>query len=154
MAMQAEAESERLLDVYDRQILSELLKNARLPTQTIANRIGLSRSAVSLRIQRMERDGTISGYTLKEFRPLRQSIVSIFLVQRRDRMRGSDVLSYLRRTPEVRACWVLSGELDILAVVRAPTQERLSEIWRNLSHLSGARDTVTAMALETVVPLD
>lgn len=143
-----------LLDAYDRQILVELGRNARLPTQTIANRIGLSRSAVSLRIQRMERDGTISGYTLKRPLPLPQNFVSIFMVQRRDRMRGSDVLTYLRRTPEVRGCWVLSGELDILAVVRATSQERLSEIWRNISHLSGARDTVTAMALETIVPLD
>lgn len=143
-----------VLDQYDRQILVELSRNARLPTQTIANRIGLSRSAVSLRIQRLERDGTIAGYTLKRALPLKQNFVSIFMIQRRDRMRGSDVLAYLRRTPEVRGCWVLSGELDVLAVVRAASQERLSEIWRNISHLSGARDTVTAMALETIVPLD
>ncbi|MEI9995609.1 MAG: winged helix-turn-helix transcriptional regulator [Rhizomicrobium sp.] len=143
----------RLLDAHDRLILAELARNARLPSQTIANRIGLSRSAVTLRIQRMEQDGTISGYTLKRVPPPRD-FISILMIQRRDRLRGSDVLSFLRATAEVRGCWVLSGELDILAIVRAATQERVGEIWRNLARLSGARDTVTAMALETVVALD
>lgn len=145
-------DASRLLDVYDRQILTELGRNARLPTQTIANRVGLSRSAVSLRIQRMEREGTITGYTLKKRAQQRPGFVSIFMIQRRDRMRGSDVIAYLRRTPEIGKCWVLSGELDILAVVCATSQERLSDIWHDISRLGGVRDTVTAMALETIVP--
>lgn len=143
----------RLLDAYDRQILTELGRNARLPTQTIANRIGLSRSAVSLRIDRMERESVISGYTLKKVLPTEATSPSILMIQRCDRMRGADVISYLRRTPEISGCWVLSGELDIVAIVLAPTQDRLSAIWREVTRLSGVRDTITATALETVVPL-
>lgn len=141
------------LDAYDREILRELARNARLPAQTLANRVGLSRNAVRLRIQRMERDKVIGGYTLRAPPPTAEVLTSVLLIQRRDRMRGGDVLAFLKKTPEVRGCWVLSGQLDILAVLQAPSQQRLREIWQGLARLEGAADITTAFALDSPVEL-
>ncbi len=50
------------MDDIDRKILRLLQKNARMSLKTIAEKTFLSSPAVSARIERLERDGIISGY--------------------------------------------------------------------------------------------
>mgnify|MGYP001137570917 CR=1 FL=1 len=50
------------MDDIDRKILKLLQKNARISLKTIAENTFLSSPAVSARIERMEKDGVISGY--------------------------------------------------------------------------------------------
>ncbi|MCT6593227.1 winged helix-turn-helix transcriptional regulator, partial [Pantoea dispersa] len=52
------------LDGIDQRILSELTKNARVPHAELAGKVLLSRNAVRQRIDRMERQGYIQGYTV------------------------------------------------------------------------------------------
>ena len=53
------------LDEIDQKILKELEENSRLPIAKIAHRVSLSRNAVRQRIDRLERDKIITGYTIK-----------------------------------------------------------------------------------------
>ena len=52
------------MDTIDKQILSLLAENARMPVKEIADRVALTSPAVSGRIRRMEQDGIIDGYTV------------------------------------------------------------------------------------------
>ncbi len=52
------------MDIIDKQILSLLSQNARMPVKEIAQRVSLTSPAVSGRIRKMEEEGIISGYTL------------------------------------------------------------------------------------------
>jgi len=49
----------------DRELLAVLSENARMPTATIARRLGLSRTTVQARIERLEREGIIAGYGVR-----------------------------------------------------------------------------------------
>ena len=49
----------------DQQLLSLLRENARAPTAELARRLGLSRTTVQSRIERLERQGVITGYTVR-----------------------------------------------------------------------------------------
>ena len=49
----------------DQQLLSVLRENARASTAQIARRLNLSRTTVQSRIERLEREGVISGYTVR-----------------------------------------------------------------------------------------
>ena len=51
------------LDELDRKILSLLLENARMSLVEIGERVALSAPAVKRRIERLEREGTIRGYS-------------------------------------------------------------------------------------------
>ena len=51
------------LDQIDQRILAELTKNARISHAELATKVLLSRNAVRQRIDRMERQGYIQGYT-------------------------------------------------------------------------------------------
>lgn len=50
------------MDAIDRKILRELSSNARISNIDLAERIGLSPSACSRRVQELERSGVIRGY--------------------------------------------------------------------------------------------
>src|SRR5687768_15673500 len=49
----------------DRALLSLLAENARMPVAELARRLGLSRTTVQARIERLEADGVIAGYGIR-----------------------------------------------------------------------------------------
>ncbi len=53
------------MDATDRELLSLLRDNARLPVSALAKALHVARGTVQNRLARMERDGTIVGYTVK-----------------------------------------------------------------------------------------
>src|SRR5690349_16624443 len=50
------------VDQFDRKIIAALADDGRLPTVELANRVGLSASACTRRIQNLEAAGVIAGY--------------------------------------------------------------------------------------------
>ena len=51
------------LDNIDRNILSQLVNNARITMEGLSGKVGLSKTPVITRIKRMEADGVIRGYS-------------------------------------------------------------------------------------------
>jgi len=49
----------------DERLVALLRANAREPTASLARKLGLARSTVQERIARLERQGTIKGYTVR-----------------------------------------------------------------------------------------
>lgn len=140
------------LDPIDAQILSELRRNARCSHAQLGERIMLSRNAVRQRVERLERDGFIQGYTIVEGMGRDAPIVSAnLLVYRHDRMRGVDVIAELRLIPEVVLCDVLSGEFDLFVRVEARSLDRVQDIWHQIAQLKSVRDITTALSLSTEI---
>ncbi|MCT9869601.1 Lrp/AsnC family transcriptional regulator [Paenarthrobacter aurescens] len=139
------------LDGIDQRILSELTKNARVPHAELAGKVLLSRNAVRQRIDRMERQGYIQGYTVVAGVETQDFVSAFLMVYRKDRMRGADVLSELRAIPEIVLCDVLSGDFDLIVRVEARSHGRVQEIWEQISALPGVTNTVTAMTLSNVI---
>lgn len=52
----------RELDTADRKIVELLQEDARLPLKSIADKVSLTSPTVSARIDRLEKDGVITGY--------------------------------------------------------------------------------------------
>ncbi|TVZ76754.1 Lrp/AsnC family transcriptional regulator [Streptomyces sp. BK340] len=143
----------RTPDELDRRILAELTRNARIPHAELADRVLLSRNAVRQRIDRLERDGYIQGYTIISGSGDRESppFCAMIFVYRHDRMRGGDVIRTLKEIPEIVSCDVMSGELDLVIRVETKASDRIQEIWSEITELPGVRDTMTTVALSTVV---
>lgn len=53
------------MDDTDRRLLALLRKDARTPVITLAKELKVSRATVQNRINKLERDGVILGYTIK-----------------------------------------------------------------------------------------
>jgi Lrp/AsnC family transcriptional regulator, leucine-responsive regulatory protein len=140
------------VDAIDEKIIAELIRNARISHSELAGKVPLSRNAVRQRIERLERQGHITGYTIVRAGDETGNVVSaLVLVHRQDRMRGGDVLAALKRIPEVVICEILSGDFDIMVRLEAASLERVRVIWEDIAQMPGVRDTVTALTLSSVV---
>jgi DNA-binding Lrp family transcriptional regulator len=146
--------SARDLDDIDRRILSELRSNARISHARLGEIVRLSRNAVRQRIEHLERDRWIGGYTIREgaLDSAAPRVFATLLVDRADRMRGADVIAVLSSIPEVVHCDVVAGTLDLIVRVEAGDAARIQQIWRQIADLPGVRDITTALTLST--PID
>ena len=142
-----------LLDRTDEQILCELKANARVSHAELSAKVNLSRNAVRARIERLEREGFIKAYTIVagDGSSHQHVTTALMFVYRHDRMRGGDVIQALRKSPEVVACDVMTGDFDLLVRVESPKADRIRQIWQQIAELPGVRDTLTAFALSSVI---
>ncbi|MBY5529320.1 MULTISPECIES: Lrp/AsnC family transcriptional regulator [Rhizobium] len=142
-----------LLDRTDEQIVAALKANARTSHAELSAKVNLSRNAVRVRIERLEREGFIKGYTIVtgDGATSQNVTTAIVFVYRHDRMRGGDVIQALRKIPEVVACDVMTGDFDLLVRVESSKADRITQIWHLIAEMPGVRDTLTSFALSSVI---
>ncbi|NEK18372.1 Lrp/AsnC family transcriptional regulator [Rhizobium leguminosarum] len=142
-----------LLDRTDEQIVAALKANARTSHAELSAKVNLSRNAVRVRIERLEREGFIKGYTIVtgDGATSQNVTTALVFVYRHDRMRGGDVIQALRKIPEVVACDVMTGDFDLLVRVESSKADRITQIWHLIAEMPGVRDTLTSFALSSVI---
>jgi DNA-binding Lrp family transcriptional regulator len=138
-----------LLDAIDHKLLAELGENARVGMAALARRVNLSRTAVQARLNRLERDGVIAGYTVRTGTAFERSLVQAQVMLKVGAKLAATVESGLRRIPEVRSLHSISGEYDMVAVVSAESVERLDALIDRIGLLDGVERTTTAIVLST-----
>ena len=117
------------LSALDQQILSLLLENARMSLVEIGRRVSLSPPAVKRRIERLERNGTITGYTVLVDRSALGWTTEAFLEVYAE---GDTSLEALRRSlaehPEVVAAYTVAGDAEAIVHVRAADMPHLEQV--------------------------
>ena len=97
-------------DVTNRRILDELQTDGRLSLAELGRRVGLSPPAVAERVQRLERDGAITGYHARvDPRALGYSLTTVIRIRPAPRQIPK-VAELARDTPEVVECHRITGE--------------------------------------------
>lgn len=137
------------IDKFDRKIIEILTDNARISITELSSIINLSRNAVTNRINKLETSGFIKGYTtiFGDVVADNRLVVAAIMVFRKDRMRDKDVIDYANKVQEIKSCYVVSGEYDIFLLIKAPSQERIHEIWTDISNLESVKHTETIFVL-------
>ena len=137
------------LDHFDHKIIRALTDNARISITELSSIVNLSRNAVSYRIKKLETIDVIKGYTtiLNNELDEEKSVVATIMVYRKNRMRNNEVIEYANKVPEVKSCYIVSGEHDVFLLLKAPSQKRIHEIWKDISNLTSVEDTNTVFVL-------
>lgn len=143
------------LDKIDTSILIALQENARMSNVELANRVGLSPSACSRRLEQLETSGTIQGYQAQiSNKALGQTITAIVHMTL-DRQSGADYEQFekaVAECPFIVACFLMSGEHDYVLRVNANDMEHFETIHKNwLSTLPGILRINSSFAMRTVV---
>jgi len=141
------------LDVIDQKILNELSEDARIPISELARKVNLSRNAIRNRLSKLEKNAVITKYTIERGvgHFSQEKTIALIMIDRRDRMYGADVTSALKKIPEVRTCFVLSGKSDLFVQVEVENPGRLKDICAEIWELPGVLDTRTNFVLSTIV---
>ncbi|MFC3711101.1 Lrp/AsnC family transcriptional regulator [Sphingoaurantiacus capsulatus] len=133
------------MDAIDRQIVAMLRDNARLPLKTLAATVGLARSSVRERLSKLEAAGTIGGY---HARIVDEDRLAAVLQLRLARTPSPEIVAAVVAMSEVARCYSLSGEVDLLVEIEAPSPAALNAARDRIALLPGVSDTTTALVLK------
>jgi DNA-binding Lrp family transcriptional regulator len=141
----------RPLDDIDRHIVALLREDARRSFQSIGLRVSLSAPAVKRRVDRLEADGVIRGYTAQvdpsRFGWASHAFVALFC---EGRMAASEVREAVEHHPEVEAAYTVAGEASAMLHVRARDTAHLEEALERIRDHPGVTRTQTQIVLSTL----
>ena len=137
------------LDATDRMLLNLLRENARTATAELARKLGLSRTTVQSRIERLERSGVVAGYTVKLADAVEAGLVRTYVLITLAPKQTKVIQTALRRIPEVRTLHSVSGPFDLLAIVAAASIGELDTVIDRIGQLEGVERTTSAIVLST-----
>ncbi|MDR3417690.1 MAG: Lrp/AsnC family transcriptional regulator [Nevskia sp.] len=142
------------LDRTDRRMLRELQRSGRMPVVELAEKVSLSPTACQRRLRRLEESGAIERYAaVLNPAALGQNIQAFVRVsiERQSKDVAESFEAAIRRRPEVRACYVMTGDLDFLLHVLVPDLQAFADFsMRVLIGLPGVRDVRSSLVLEAV----
>lgn len=138
------------IDDTDSALLALLKENARLPVSDLARRLGLARSTVQARLERLESSGVIAGYTLRTGAAARPPLRATVLVSVEPRS-APTVLDRLRSLPGVEVAHTTSGRFDLLVQVAAATTADLDDTLDRIGEARGVRSSESLIHLATKI---
>lgn len=137
------------MDETDEELIELLVENARMPVASLAKHMDLARSTVQARLDRLERKGVISGYTVRLGDIMRSERLRATVLLQIDPMKLAPVLSKLKALPEVRAAHTASGRFDLIVTLSAQTTEVLDAALDAIGTVNGVRTSESLIHLST-----
>ncbi|MGO4712742.1 Lrp/AsnC family transcriptional regulator [Bradyrhizobium sp. 2TAF24] len=142
-----------VLDQFDRRIIAELQKDARITNVALAEKIGLSPPPCLRRVKRLEDEGIIRGWRVDLDRKALDLGVTVFVGVKYDRpqeIEASAFVAAIGTWPEVLSCQLVSGDMDFLLEVVVADQEAYQRfLFEKLLKLPHVRDVRSNFAIKT-----
>ncbi|HTO31322.1 MAG TPA: Lrp/AsnC family transcriptional regulator [Pararhizobium sp.] len=123
-----------MMDAIDAAILRILQQNGRIANAELAERVGLSASACSRRVDILEKSGVISGYHARlSHKALDYRIMVIVHISLSGQFAKTltDFEAAVKLCPNVLVCYLMSGEYDYILRVAAKDLEDYERIHRD-----------------------
>ena len=137
------------MDDTDRKLLAALSENARWPAAELGRRLGLSRTTVQSRIERLERRGIITGYTARLSPEHERGAVRAHVMITVRPKEARAVEAALRGIPEVRVLQTVSGTFDMIAQMVADSTAAMDDLVDAIGALDGVERTTSSIVLST-----
>ncbi len=138
------------IDGIDKEILRELMADARKPILQIANKIGISGAAIHQRLKKLEQSGVISGskFTVNNkilgYRTM--AFVGIYLEKA---AKNPETVRELKKIPEVLECHYTTGDWSILIKIICRDNEHLMQLLNSkIQAIDGVSRTETFISLD------
>ena len=139
------------MDEIDHRIVALLRENARRSYQDIGERVALSAPAVKRRVDRMERDGVIRGYSANVDPSAigwnTHAFVELFC---EGRVSGDEIRASVGEYPEVEAAYTIAGAPSAILHLRAADTGHLERALERVRDTPGVIRTQTQVVLSTL----
>ncbi|MFT5275868.1 MAG: DNA-binding Lrp family transcriptional regulator [Saprospiraceae bacterium] len=141
----------RALNPKDEALLEALRSNARLSISELARQLGVSRTTAQQRLQRLEKTGVITGYALRLGEPYLDNAIHAHVNLSVEPAHSADIISSLEDNPRIETLYTVSGKIDLIAIVTAPSASALDKTLDEIGLLKGIKSTDTAIILSTKI---
>lgn len=137
------------MDSLDRRLLALLRENARASIASLAKELGVARGTVQNRLARLERDGTVVGYSVRLKPQVEEHRIRALMTIAVEGNRIDSVIAALRGDPAVGALHSTNGRWDIVAELRADSLASFDQVLGRIRQLEGISSTETSLLLST-----
>ena len=97
----------------------------------------------------MEQSGIIKGYTVEYGEEYEKRLVSAYVLIMVHQKLTARTNRELHGFPQVKSVHAISGDYDLMAVLRTETTEELSSVLDDIGNLEGVERTNSSLILET-----
>ncbi len=131
----------------DEALLELLSADARLSTAALARRLGVARSTIQARLERLERTGVVQGYTVRLCTSAAARRVQAHAMISVEPQQQAPVERKLKAMPAVTTLLTVSGSYDLIAMLAAESTEALDAALDELRACPGVKSTSTSIVL-------
>lgn len=137
------------VDDLDQRLLALLQADARRSTASLADELGVPRTTLHERIERLRRRGIIRGFTTLVSRsPSWATSHAIMLVSVVPN-RAGQIATALEALPEVKQCFAVAGEYAFALRVEAPLNEDIEAVQDEIMGIEGVDGCRSHVVLST-----
>lgn len=137
------------LSPADQRLLALLREDARASAAHIARRLGLSRTTVQSRIERLEKAGVISGYTVRVADEYAHAQIRAHILITVQPRQMAAVTRALRAMPQVRVLHSVAGPFDLVALGETASVGDMDELTDRIGSVEGVERTTSALVLSS-----
>lgn len=137
------------MEEIDRAIVTALTGDGRLSYTDLAERVGLSVSAVHQRVRRLEQRGVIRGYAAQvSYEAVGLPLTAFVAIRPFDPSQPDDAPDRLAHLPEIEACYSVAGDDFYLLLVRVADPAELERLLQQIRTAANVT-TRTTVVLST-----
>jgi Lrp/AsnC family transcriptional regulator, regulator for asnA, asnC and gidA len=138
------------IDGIDKEILRDLMADARMPILQIANKIGISGAAIHQRLKKLEQSGVISGSKfIINNKVLGYSTMAFVGVYLDKAASNPEAVKELKKIPEVLECHYTTGNWSILIKIICKDNQHLMHLLNTkIQAIEGVSRTETFISLD------
>lgn len=140
-----------VIDDKDRALLTLLSANARESTAELARKLQLSRSTVKDRIERLEKRGIITGFTVRYSEEYAAGQIRAHVMISTDPKQSGEVVRALNKIANLRSLYAVNGIYDMIAMISAESTKSLDETLDQIGDTEGVEKTVSSIILSTKI---
>ena len=137
------------MDELDQKILALLSADARISLATMARRLRVARSTVQARLERLETNGVIAGYTVKLGEAAKATRLRATVLLEIDLRVQAAILQKLRTLPEIERIVTSSGRIDLMLQIAANSTPQLDKVLDVIGEIPGVKDSESLIHLTT-----
>ncbi|CAM5582416.1 DNA-binding Lrp family transcriptional regulator [Aquamicrobium terrae] len=138
-----------MLSQADQNLIALLRENARASTAELARRLGVSRTTVQSRIERLEARGIIAGYGVRLSPDHERGLVRAHVLLTVTPKLADRVVRELKALAQVRTLHSVSGSFDMIVVVESPSIGDLDMLIDRIGAMEGVERTLSSIILST-----
>lgn len=138
-----------MLSQGDQDLITLLREDARAPTAELARRLGVSRTTVQSRIERLEARGIICGYGVRLSPDYERGLVRAHVLLTVTPKLADRVVRELKALAQVRTLHSVSGSFDMIVVVESPSIGDLDALIDRIGAMEGVERTLSSIILST-----
>ncbi len=138
------------IDEIDLKILEVLIRDARLSSRQVADKVGVSVGTALAGIRRMEREGIIKGYSaIVDHEKLGYQLTAVIEITV-SKGKLIDVEKEVAKQPNICCVYDITGLTDALVIAKFKNREELSKFVKSLLAMPNVERTNTHLVLTTI----